>query len=289
MGRYHSFDPGPAAPAVTLPAGACDCHFHVFGDRALYPVLPGIEHDMPEATYGAALGLHARLGIERGVICASTVNGSNHQVVLDALAAMGPAYRACALNTVLDEQPEAYLQTLHDAGVRGARFNLLKMLNRTPSPERIARNLARIRELGWYAKVQPDYHEPLESLAPFEGADSPVIIDHLGRAHPGEGPQGPIAAKVIELLGRGNFWVVLSNGYKVSKSGPPWDDVVPVLRRFIDAAPDRLLWASDWPHTFHESAPPNDGDLLNFFLRATSPAEQKKILVDNPARLFGFA
>src|SRR5687768_17350706 len=125
MGRYHSFDPVPAAPVAALPAGACDCHFHVFGDRARYPVLPGVEHDMPEATYEAALKLHRALGIERGVICASTVNGSDHQVVLDALAAMGPAYRACALNSVLDEQPDAYLQELQDAGVRGARFNLL--------------------------------------------------------------------------------------------------------------------------------------------------------------------
>jgi 2-pyrone-4,6-dicarboxylate lactonase len=283
--KYHSFDPVPAAPAAKLPAGACDCHFHVFGDRATYPVLPGIEHDMPEATWRAAKKLHASLGIERGVICASTVNGPNHQVVLDALAELGPGYRACALNSVLDE-PESYISRLHAAGILGARFNLLKMLNRTPSPEKIQRDLAKIRELGWYAKVQPDYHAPLESLAPFEDLDLPVVIDHLGRAGSAD---GPVAAKMVELLERGNFWLLLSNAYKQSKAGKPWDDVAPVLRRFIDAAPDRLLWASDWPHTFHEVPAPNDGDLLNFFIGTTSEKERRQILVDNPRALFGFS
>lgn len=288
MRRYVSFDPHPAAPLSRLPRGACDTHFHVFGERSRYPVLPNIEHDMPEATVQQALRLHAALGIERGVIIATTVNGSNHDILLDALAAAGPGYRACALHSVLDEQPEAYVQRLHDAGVRGARFNLLKMLNRLPSPERTARALAKIRELGWYCKVQPDYHEPLESLEPFEAVDVPVVIDHLGRANPGEGANGPIATKVKALLGRGNFWLLLSNAYKVSVVGHPWDDMVPVLRAFIDAAPDRVIWASDWPHTFHETQAPNDGELLNFFLRMTSAEEQRRILVDNPARLFGF-
>jgi len=288
MGRYHSFDPVPVAPAAALPRGACDSHFHVFGERSRYPVLQGVEHDMPEATVTAALKMHAALGFQRGVIVASTVNGSDHQVVLDALAIAGSGYRACALHTVLDEKPETYLQTLHEAGVRGARFNLLKMLNKVPSPERMRRAIARIRELGWYCKVQPDYHEPLESLAPFEQADCPVLIDHLGRANATEGADGPIATKVKGLLQRGNFWLLLSNAYKVSRTGPPWGDMIPVLRGFIEAAPERVVWATDWPHTFHELPAPNDGELLNLLLRATDEEERRRILVDNPARLFGF-
>ena len=283
MSKYKSFDSEPVAPLGRLPRGACDSHFHVFGPRERYPVLPGIEHDMPEANFEALLELHRALGIERGVICATTVNGSNHQVVLDALAALGPNYRACALNSVFEEQPDSYVRKLHDAGVRGARFNLLKMLNRTPSPERIRRDLNRIRDMGWYCKVQPDYQEPLQSIAPFEALDSPVIIDHLGRASSAD---GPVARKMLELLERGNFWLLLSNAYKLSKAGPPWEDTLPVLRKFIDAAPDRLLWATDWPHTFHEVAPPNDGELLNFFYRATDDTERRKILADNPDELF---
>lgn len=283
MGRYFSFDPEPKAPVAPPPPGACDAHFHVFGPRSRYPVLPGIEHDMPEADVAALKKLHARLGIERGVICASTVNGSDHAVILDALGVLGPGYRACALHTVLHEQPDAYIAKLHQAGVRGARFNLLRMLGRVPEPDSIRRSIARIRELGWYCKVQPDYHDPLESLAFFEDAGTPVVIDHLGRAGL---PEGKVFTKILSLLERRNFWLLLSNGYKVSKAGHPWDDVVPVMRAFIEAAPDRVLWGSDWPHTFHEEPPPNDGDLYRLLCRATSDAERRAILVGNPDTLF---
>jgi predicted TIM-barrel fold metal-dependent hydrolase len=289
VSRYSSFQPVVRAPSFKVPANACDTHFHVFGDRATYPVLPGIEHDMPEATIEAAMALHGKLGFSRGVIVATTVNGSDHAVVLDALAKAGPSYRACALNTVLLEQPDSYIQKLHDAGVRGARFNLLKVLNRMPSPQQLRRSIDRARELGWYLKVQPDYHEPMESLELFEKLDSPVIIDHLARAKVNLAGADPTVIKVTELLRRGNFWLLMSNGYKISKQGFPWDDVVPVARAFIEAAPDRMLWALDWPHTFHEELPPDDTDLFDLLPRIADEGERQKILVDNPANIFGFA
>ena len=289
MSRYFSFQPIVRAPAFTVPPNACDSHFHVFGDRATYPALPDIEHDMPEATMETAIAMHAKLGFGRGVIVATTVNGSDHAVVLDALAKGGPNYRACALNTVLLEKPDTYIQRLHDAGVRGARFNLLKVLNRMPSPGQLQRSIDRIRELGWYCKVQPDYHEPMESLAPFEKLDSPVIIDHLARADVTKGRSDPTVVRVIDLLKKGNFWLLMSNGYKISRQGHPWDDVVPVARAFIEAAPDRMLWALDWPHTFHEQPPPDDTDLFDLLPRVADEAERQKILVDNPRAIFAFA
>lgn len=287
MGRYFSFQPVTRAPSFKVPEGACDTHFHVFGDRATYPVLPGIEHDMPEATIEAAMAMHAKLGFSRGVIVATTVSGSNHAVVLDALAKAGPNYRACALNTVLLEKPDSYVQTLHDAGVRGVRFNLLKMLNRMPSQTDLQRSIDRARELGWYCKVQPDYHEPMESLELFQKLKQPVIIDHLARADVTRGPNDPTVIKVIELLEGGNFWLLMSNGYKISREGYPWNDVIPIARAFIEAAPDRMLWALDWPHTFHEQMPPDDTDLFDLLSRITSgEAERRKILVDNPQEIF---
>jgi 2-pyrone-4,6-dicarboxylate lactonase len=289
VSRYFSFQPIVRPLAFTVPPNACDSHFHVFGDRAAYPVLPGIEHDMPEATMETAMAMHAKLGFGRGVIVATTVNGSDHAVVLDALAKAGPNYRACALNSVLLEKPDAYIQKLHDAGVRGARFNLLKILNRMPSPGQLQRSIDRIRELGWYCKVQPDYHEPMESLAPFEKLDSPVIIDHLARADVTKGRNDPTVVRVIELLRQGNFWLLMSNGYKISRQGHPWDDVIPVARAFIEAAPDRMLWALDWPHTFHEQPPPDDTDLFDLLPRVADEAERQKILVDNPQAIFGFS
>jgi predicted TIM-barrel fold metal-dependent hydrolase len=288
MTKYRSFERDVRPPSVLLPPNACDTHFHVFGSRSDYPVLPGIEHDMPDATVEAALKLHKSLGISRGVIIATLANGTNHQVVLDALAVAGPNYRGCALASVLTETSDSYIARLEAAGVRGVRFNLLKMLGSQPSAAAISRAIDRCRELGWYCKVQPDYHVPLESLVPFEDACIPVIIDHLGRATPEQGLDGPIISKMLEFLKRGNFWLLLSNGYKVSRKPPLWDDVVPIVRRYIDVASDRLLWASDWPHTFHTEAPPNDGDLLEFLIRATDESERRRILVDNPAVAFDF-
>lgn len=288
MNCYFSFRPVVRPPSFKVPENACDTHFHVFGDRVTYPVLPGIEHDMPEATIDAAMAMHRKLGFSRGVIVATTVNGSDHAVVLDALAKAGPNYRACALNTVLLEKPDPYIQKLHDAGVRGARFNLLKMLNRMPSPAERQRSIDRARELGWYLKIQPDYHEPMESLELFEKLNSPVVIDHLARAKVGLGKNDPTVIKVIELLKRGNFWLLMANGYKISQQGHPWDDVIPVARAFIEAAPDRILWALDWPHTFHEQLPPDDTELFDLLPRLANESERQKILVENPAKLFGF-
>ncbi len=288
MSKFASFQKDVRAPSVALPPGACDTHFHVFGDRATYPVLPGMEHDMPEATIEAALHMHKIMGISRGVIIATLVNGTNHQVMLDALAAAGPGYAGCALASVLTETSDAYIAKLEAAGIRGVRFNLLKMLGSEMPAAAIRRVIDRCRELGWYCKVQPDYYVPLESMAFFEDAGIPVIIDHLGRTPPEQGLDGPIITKMIEFLKRGNFWLLLANGYKVSKQPPLWDDVAPIMRKYIETAPDRLLWASDWPHTFHAETPPNDGDLLEFLLRVTNESERQKILVDNPATVFGF-
>jgi predicted TIM-barrel fold metal-dependent hydrolase len=288
MGRYQTFRRDIRKPSIALPPNSCDTHFHVFGSRERYPVLPGIEHDMPDATVEAMLNLHATLGFQRGVIITTTAHGPNHQVLLDALAVAGPNYRACALSSVLTDTSDAYIAKLDAAGIRGARFGFLKLVGREPPLATVGRAIDRCRELGWYCKVQPDYDVPLESLALFEDTDVPVVIDHMGRARPEQGLDGPVISKVLSLLERGNYWLLLSNGYKVSRRPPLWDDVVPITRKFIEAAPDRVIWATDWPHTFHTEPPPDDGDLVEFLIRATDAAERQKILVDNPARLFGF-
>lgn len=287
MTKYVSFDPDVKKPAGHLPEGAFDAHFHVFGDPKQYPPLPGVEHVLPDATPEAALRMHSALGISGGLLVATTAYGTDHQIMLDALKTLGAGYRGCALAAVLTDTSDEHLQRLDAAGIRGVRFNFLKEIGRGFDATKIGRALDRCRELGWYAKVQPDYHVPLESIALFERLDIPVIIDHLGRARPEDGLSGPAISKVTELLQRGNYWVLLSNPYKVSGSSFPWEDVVPIVRSYVEAAPDRLLWALDWPHTFHTVPAPNDGELVDFLLLATDEAERRKILVENPAHLFG--
>lgn len=288
MSDYHPFNPDTKSPAEAPPPLSCDCQFHVFGEPSRYPVAPNAGYTMPTATFGALRAMHRKLGIERGVIVQATSYGTDHSALLDALEEGGEAYRGCAVSSVLESGTDAYVEKLHAAGVRGARFNFLKKLNMVPTGKTLDLALSRVRELGWYIKIQPDNEGVLETLQLFEGIrDIPVVIDHLARA-PSAG--SPVAQKVAGLLrGTDNFWVMLSNGFKLAKTGYPWDEAVPVAQAYIDAAPDRVLWASDWPHPLMTSPAPNDGDLFELFCRY-APDEQtrKRILVDNPARLFGF-
>jgi 2-pyrone-4,6-dicarboxylate lactonase len=286
--KYFAFDPDPRRPGRLPPPRSCDSQFHVLGPADKYPPRPGAAYEMPSATWEAALKMHRALGIERGVIVQPTTYGADHQVTLDGLAALGPNYKACANAVVLSERDDAYIAQLHDAGVRGARFTRAG-LGLALSPEAFGKAVARVRELGWYVKIQPEPDGIVEQAPLFEKLELPVLIDHMGRANPAAGARDPSRSKLVELLKRGNFWVMLSLGEKISRAGPPWDDVLPLARALIDAAPDRVVWATDWPHPVSTRQPPNEGDLIELLYRyAPDEATLRKILVDNPARLFGF-
>jgi 2-pyrone-4,6-dicarboxylate lactonase len=285
---YLPFDPNPRTPATKPPPRSCDSQFHVLGPREKYPVRPGAVYEMPTATIAAALKMHRALGIERGVIVQPTTYGADHAATLDGLAAAGPNYKGCANAVVFAEANDAYLAKLHDAGVRGARFTRAS-LGITLEQRDLERAFARTAELGWYVKVQPENDGFAAGAAPYQKLEVPVLIDHMGRPNLARGADDPTPRKVVELLRRGNFWVMLSLTEKLSKAGPPWDDVIPIARAYIEAAPDRVVWASDWPHPVSTKQPPNEADLLEFIFRCVPDAgERQKILVDNPAKLFGF-
>ncbi|MHA7685277.1 amidohydrolase family protein [Cupriavidus sp. PET2-C1] len=293
MPEYLPFDPNPRAPVPLPPTFSCDSQFHVFGPRDRFPVRPGAAYEMPTATWEVAQRLHRTLGITRGVIVQATTYGADHAVVLDALAHLnagdGPRnYLACANAAVLTECDDAYLAKLHEAGVRGARFTRAGLGISLTQAEQ-DRAFARIKELGWYVKLQPEPSGIAAQLSAFEKLDAPILLDHMGRADPSKGDADPSLAKMLELLKRGNYWVMLSLSEKISLAGAPWDDVVPLARRLIDAAPDRCVWGSDWPHPVSVKQPPNEGALLELLYRfAPDPSVLKKILVDNPANFFGF-
>ena len=288
MTTYLPFDPNPRPPVDALPAGACDSQFHVLGPRDQYPVRPGAVYEMPSATIERALSLHKTLGVARGVIVQPTTYGADHAVTLDGLAKAGPNYRGCANAAVFAEASDSYLAKLDRAGVRGARFTR-PGLGIAFDQERLERALGRVRELGWYVKVQPEVDGIAANIGQFERLEIPVLIDHMGRPDPAQGGADPSLAKVLELLRRGNFWVMLSLTEKVSKTGAPWHDVIPVVHALLAAAPDRVVWGSDWPHPVSTQQPPNEGALLDFLHRALpGAAERRAVLVDNPARLFGF-
>jgi 2-pyrone-4,6-dicarboxylate lactonase len=288
MPDYFPFDPEPRTPCKMPPPHACDSQFHVFGPADRYPVLRGAAYEMPSATIERALKLHATLGFTRGVIVQATTYGADHQVVLDGLAVAGSGYRGCANAIVLKERDDAYLAKLHDAGVRGARFSRAGLGPSLDAAD-IERALARVRELGWYVKVQPEPGGVLKTIAPFRHLDVPLVIDHMGRPDPSAGACDPTLKGVLEMLAEGNVWVMLSLGEKTSKAGRPWDDVVTIAQTLLEAAPHRCIWGSDWPHPVSLKQPPNDADLLELLYRyAPDEATLKRVLVDNPAKLFGF-
>ncbi|MET3905840.1 2-pyrone-4,6-dicarboxylate lactonase [Bradyrhizobium sp. S3.3.6] len=289
MPSYLPFDPSPRRPSKRPPPKSIDSQFHVLGPVEQYPIRAGAAYQMPTATWEAALCVHKALGVERGIIVQTTTYGADHSVVLDGLAAMGPNYRGCANALVFAEADDAYLARLDAAGVGGARFSFRKELGAVLSDKDFERAIARIRELGWYAKFQPEKDGIVGNLDKIRALDVPVLIDHMGRPDPLRGKGDPNLRAVLDLLSQGNFWVMLSLGEKTSKAGAPWDDVIPIARAYIEVAPDRCIWASDWPHPVSIVQPPNDADLLELLYRyAPDNAELRKILVTNPAELFRF-
>jgi 2-pyrone-4,6-dicarboxylate lactonase len=282
----------PAAPPdKPLPGDACDCHLHVFGDPARYPDRnPNPVHASREASWEDALRMHRAVGFARGVLVQPANYTSDHSFIEEALARL-PRGRYRATGIIDDSVTDAEIERLHAAGMRGVRFNFVRMFRLAPSPELLRRSIERIRPYGWHIKIfigpeeLADHIETLRSLT-----SVPVVIDHMARLKPGA--CGQSRALVLELLKRENFWVLLSNGPRMSAQPSGWDDVVPIGQELYPAAPDRSLFGTDWPHTHshHEGGGPQERELIGLFDRFLPDAKARQaVLVDNPARLYGFA
>lgn len=285
---YPSFRRDTRAPRLPPPHGSCDCHVHVFDVHGTYRLRAERAYEPPAAGLDELLQMHATLGITRGVLVQPTAYGTDHRALVDALARVPDRYRGVAI--VDDTLSEADLAGLHAAGVRGARFSFASFLRIAPTPEQFARSVARVRALGWHIKIFTAGDELLERIRLVENLDLPVVFDHMGFIEPGRGANQPAFRLLLDLLREHeNFWVTLSNGDRRSQAGPPWDDVRPYVEAFVAAAPDRAVWCTDWPHLTYEHAMPNDAELLEFLYRCVPDAALRhRILVDNPARLYGF-
>ncbi len=285
---FASFDPHVKTPSRMAPAGSCDAQIHVFGPLDAYPVRPDAVFEAPEATFEAARRMHAAIGIERCVVVQSTVYGYDHTAMIDALRDGGANYRGVAM--INEDTTDAELRALHDAGVRGARFNFFPGVNMISDPRSFARCVARIAEMGWFIKVHPTTGKLGDLVEILEPLRLQVQLDHFGRPDMALGPEkDPTVLLVTELLKRGNWWVMLSNAHRFSKAGPKMQDMAQVARKFYETAPSRSVWGSDWPHPLSTDTMVNDGDVIDY-LYSTFPdeREQQDILVANPAQLFQF-
>jgi 2-pyrone-4,6-dicarboxylate lactonase len=279
-------DPHPKRPGLPLPAGACDCHAHVF-DGARFGYQANRGYTPPDNPVRRLLALHDTLGIARGVVVQASVHGTDNAAVLDAASAHPDRLRAVA--AVTEEVTDAELTRMHAAGVRGIRINLV---DRGGMPFRSLDALIemgrRIRDLGWHVELLVHVESASELRTIMTRLCVPAIVGHVGYTKVSAGLDHPGYRDFLSVLRDGYGWVKLTAPYRISAQKQlPYDDVVPFVRAVVEAAPDRVVWGSDWPHVMLSNPMPNDGDLVDLLATWLPDAELRhRILVDNAQRLY---
>jgi predicted TIM-barrel fold metal-dependent hydrolase len=274
---------GTEAPKLKAPPDACDCHMHIYD--AKYPVAPSATLKPADALVADYKLLQNRIGTTRNVVVTPSTYGTDNRVTLDAIAQIGATARGVAVvdATVAD----AELKRMNELGIRGIRFNLVQAGATTA--EMIEPLSRRVNDLGWHIQI----HMKGEQIAAIEDlllrVPSPIVFDHLGRLAQPNALEQPGFMTINKLIDKGKTWVKLSGAYQDSKAGPPtYADTVPLARAYIKAAPERMVWASDWPHPT-EKDKPNDATLLDLLAEwAPDPVTRTRILVQNPGVLYGF-
>lgn len=279
-------DPNPRAPRYRAPAGAVDCHIHLFGPQGKYafdPASPYISEDALPETY---IALQHRLGLSRAVIVSGAGYGRNTAHLLDTLARFPQRFRGVALPP--EDVTDAELSRMRGMGVRGARFFSGARWSHLPM---ISSPLARrVVAQGWHIQFYPhgpdlvDYKQALLNL------DATIVLDHFAGIPAEQGVNQPAMKALLEMLDTGRVWVKISGPMRCCPGDYPYAPVTPIARHLVTHAPERLVWASDWPHTNMVGRKmPNDGDLFDLFTQwVEDEAVRRRILVDNPAALYGF-
>jgi len=268
------------------PPLACDSHCHVFGPAAKFPYDPKAAYAPDDAPLEALQDLHSRLGLQRAVIVHASCHGADMRVTLDAIARSGGRYRGTAI--IDTSYSDKDFDRMHRGGIRGVRFNFVRHLGGRPDMGFFKRTVERLQRLGWHLILHLDAVDLVEFESLFRSLPVPFVIDHMGRVNAVDGLKQPPFQILLGFMKQKNAWVKICGAERVSSEGPPFTDAVPFARALIAAAPDRVLWGTDWPHP-NVKWMPDDAALLELFpLMAPDAALQKQILVDNPARLYGF-
>jgi len=290
----------PATPvSFEVPSGACDCHTHIHGDPGKFPVFPGRVYTPETALPEEMAALHRALRMQRVVIVTPSVYGTDNSATLYGMKARGADARGVAV--IDDKTPESELDAMAQAGVRGIRLNLATGGAADPATgrSRFERAVGRVKRRNWHVQVYTNLAtisaiSDLVAVSPV-----PVVFDHFGGARAELGPRQPGFAELLELVRSGRAYVKISGAYRSSKLAPDYADVVPLAQALIVANPERIVWGTDWPYPNSASGRKatevtplfqiDDGRLLNQLpVWAPDAATRSKILVDNPARLYGF-
>jgi 2-pyrone-4,6-dicarboxylate lactonase len=271
-------------PRFKLPPAATDAHCHVFGPGDRFPYAPGRRYTPVDAPKGMLRVLHDHLGVQRAVIVQASCHGSDNAAMLDCIASDPKRYRGVAI--VNDTFADADFDALDAGGVRGVRFNFVKHLGGAPDMDVFNCVIDRVKGRGWHVVL----HLDASDIAPLSGMirklPLPFVIDHMGRVPGKHGvDQQPLKA-LLELAKLENCWIKVCGAERISL--PPYAEAVPIAHAIVSAIPERVLWGTDFPHPnpTHEA---DEADLVDLVPQyATDAATQQRLLVDNPARLYGF-
>ena len=281
--KYSS---GTEPHKLKVPANACDCHHHIYGSQ--YKVDPRSTLRPGDASVDDYRTLQKRIGTSRNVIVQPSTYGTENAPTLDALVAFGPSARAVVV--VDTTVTEAELKRMHGLGARGIRFNLAQAGATTP--DMIEPLAKRINDLGWHIQINAAPTTIMEVMPILEKVPSPIVFDHLAHIPEPDGINHPLFSKVRALIDKGKTWVKLSGAYADTKVGPPtYADSSAIARAYVKAAPERLVWGSDWPHPgVRDPEPkPDDAILIDLMLDwAPNEAVRNRIFVDNAAKLYDF-
>lgn len=277
----------PSRPGHLLPKDACDAHCHIFGPADRFPYAPGRSYTPEDAPYEHLAALHAYLGFSRAVVVQGNCHGNDHGALLDALKRSKGSYRGVALLT--PDVDDGTLHTLHEHGVRAARFNFVAHLGGAPTVETFKAVVARIAPLGWHVCVHTDPAALRQWLPRLADLPVPFVVDHMARIDASRGVEDPDFLFLLQLAELKNAWIKVSGIDRISPPGLPFVEAISHVRLLAQAMPERALWGTDWPHPNVAGAVPDEGELVNaFFAACTDPGLRQAILVDNPARLYGF-
>jgi predicted TIM-barrel fold metal-dependent hydrolase len=272
-------------PRFKLPPGACDAHCHVFGPADKFPYAPERRYTPEDAPKEALAVLHAHLGIERAVIVQASAHGTDNRAMLDAIASAPGRYRGVAI--VDDGLRESDYAALHRGGVRGVRFNFVRHLGGAHDLGVFYRVCERIKGLGWHVVLHLDGQDIIPLSDMMRKLPLHFVIDHMGRINSSAGVNQPAFRALLELVRMENCWIKVSGSERIAK--PPYSAAVPFARALVEASKARILWGTDFPHPNldHTTDEAELVDLVPSF--APTPEDQRSLLVDNPARLYGFA
>ena len=282
-------DPNPTKPKFALPPGTCDTHFHVMGPPQAFPLVESRLYTPPAAPIEHWLGMAKAIGIERGVMVVPAVHGFDNAPMHDAIAkAEGRLKGMIRANPALSEADN---KKLHAQGVRGIRFNARNELEGHFDKDEMQLVVSRLGDLPWAVDFHIDPELMIEHAELISRIQKSVIIDHFGTCDPAKGVDQPAFRVLLDLVGRPNIYVKISSLDRYLYSGKKYEDVCTLSRALTAKAPDRVIWGTDWPHAYvyQHGRMVNDGELASWLLDLVPDAAvRKKVLVDNPARLFGF-